>query len=143
MTTLSFCAILSKQSRLHPYRGVEQLAARRAHNPEVVGSSPASATIKKQSPKGGCFLWLWSWVEQIKSQHAGGMLLPPVQKLVATLIKSSPASATPKDSIVDTISAMEFCFIYGKCLVSAIKPLFSVVLMAFFIKPINTPPCLP
>ena len=28
------------------YRGVEQLAARRAHNPEVVGSSPASATIK-------------------------------------------------------------------------------------------------
>ena len=30
----------------HPYRGVEQLEARRAHNPEVVGSSPASATIK-------------------------------------------------------------------------------------------------
>ena len=29
-----------------PYRGVEQLVARRAHNPEVVGSSPASATIK-------------------------------------------------------------------------------------------------
>ena len=29
------------------YRGVEQLEARRAHNPEVVGSSPASATIKK------------------------------------------------------------------------------------------------
>ena len=34
-----------------PYRGVEQLEARRAHNPEVVGSSPASATRKgKQSP---------------------------------------------------------------------------------------------
>ena len=29
-----------------PYRGVEQLAARRAHNPEAVGSSPTSATIK-------------------------------------------------------------------------------------------------
>ena len=28
------------------YRGVEQLAARRAHNPEVVGSSPTSATRK-------------------------------------------------------------------------------------------------
>ena len=28
------------------YRGVEQLVARRAHNPEVVGSSPSSATIK-------------------------------------------------------------------------------------------------
>ena len=26
------------------YRGVEQLEARRAHNPEVAGSSPASAT---------------------------------------------------------------------------------------------------
>ncbi len=26
------------------HRGVEQLAARRAHNPEVVGSSPTSAT---------------------------------------------------------------------------------------------------
>ena len=26
------------------YRGVEQLVARRAHNPKVVGSSPASAT---------------------------------------------------------------------------------------------------
>ena len=33
---------------MHPiYRGVEQLVARRAHNPEVVGSSPASATIKE------------------------------------------------------------------------------------------------
>ena len=30
-----------------PYRGVEQLVARRAHNPEVAGSSPASATKKK------------------------------------------------------------------------------------------------
>ena len=29
---------------MHAYRGVEQLEARRAHNPEVVGSSPASAT---------------------------------------------------------------------------------------------------
>ena len=29
------------------YRGVEQLVARRAHNPEVVGSSPASATKKE------------------------------------------------------------------------------------------------
>ena len=28
------------------YRGVEQLVACRAHNPEVAGSSPAAATIK-------------------------------------------------------------------------------------------------
>ena len=32
------------------YRGVEQLVARRAHNPKVVGSSPASATSKKFNP---------------------------------------------------------------------------------------------
>ena len=37
---------LSTQEVRHEYRGVEQLEARRAHNPEVVGSSPASATIK-------------------------------------------------------------------------------------------------
>ena len=30
-------------------RGVEQLVARRAHNPKVVGSSPASATRKDGS----------------------------------------------------------------------------------------------
>ena len=30
-------------SSLYHYRGVEQLAARRAHNPEVVGSSPTPA----------------------------------------------------------------------------------------------------
>ena len=37
---------LSTQGVRLEYRGVEQLEARRAHNPEVVGSSPASATIK-------------------------------------------------------------------------------------------------
>ncbi len=31
------------------HRGVEQLEARRAHNPEVVGSSPTPATTKKVS----------------------------------------------------------------------------------------------
>ena len=30
-----------------PYRGVEQLVARRAHNPEAAGSSPVSATMTK------------------------------------------------------------------------------------------------
>ena len=39
------------------YRGVEQLEARRAHNPEVVGSSPASATkiIPDFGKKSGIF----------------------------------------------------------------------------------------
>ena len=52
---------LSKHSRERTeHRGVEQLEARRAHNPEVVGSSPASATIKKHriSKEIRCFLFL-------------------------------------------------------------------------------------
>ena len=32
------------------YRGVEQMVARRAHNPEVAGSSPVPATKKPQFP---------------------------------------------------------------------------------------------
>ena len=39
------------------YRGVEQLAARRAHNPEAAGSSPATATKKEKHPF-GCFSFL-------------------------------------------------------------------------------------
>ena len=39
------------------HRGVEQLVARRAHNPEVVGSSPAPAT-REDDRKGGPFLFL-------------------------------------------------------------------------------------
>ena len=41
------------------YRGVEQLAARRAHNPKVVGSNPAPATKGKTSFKRMRF-FLWS-----------------------------------------------------------------------------------
>ena len=33
------------------HRGVEQLVARRAHNPKVVGSSPAPATRKSLDAK--------------------------------------------------------------------------------------------
>ena len=45
MTNAGLCVTILRLSGA-PYRGVEQLEARRAHNPEVVGSSPASATIK-------------------------------------------------------------------------------------------------
>jgi hypothetical protein len=31
------------------YRGVEQLVARRAHNPEVVGSNPSPATMRTKA----------------------------------------------------------------------------------------------
>ena len=49
---------ISTQEVRQRYRGVEQLEARRAHNPEVVGSSPASATIKNTGfrKKSGGFL---------------------------------------------------------------------------------------
>ena len=47
LTNPDVCAILLKHLDVRgKYRGVEQLEARRAHNPEVVGSSPASATKK-------------------------------------------------------------------------------------------------
>ena len=35
---------LGTQERATKYRGVEQMVARRAHNPEVAGSNPVSAT---------------------------------------------------------------------------------------------------
>ena len=65
LTKQMLCATIIKLSR-HPYRGVEQLEARRAHNPEVVGSSPASATRKNPHPSGwgflfGCDSWLRSY----------------------------------------------------------------------------------
>ena len=46
---------MQKHSKERRYRGVEQLEARRAHNPEVVGSSPSPATIKKHSQE--CFFY--------------------------------------------------------------------------------------
>ena len=35
-----------RQDWVKKHRGVEQLVARRAHNPKVVGSSPAPATTR-------------------------------------------------------------------------------------------------
>ena len=40
------------------HRGVEQLVARRAHNPKVVGSSPASATKNPVHESGRDFYFL-------------------------------------------------------------------------------------
>ena len=37
--------------RVLKHRGVEQLVARRAHNPKVAGSSPVPTTIKKPHHK--------------------------------------------------------------------------------------------
>ena len=48
------------------YRGVEQLVARRAHNPEVVGSSPSPAIENKDTRKVS-FIFLR---DQKKKNHA-------------------------------------------------------------------------
>ena len=40
-----FESLFLRQIYVFIYRGVEQLVARRAHNPKVVGSSPSSATM--------------------------------------------------------------------------------------------------
>ena len=53
---------------------------------------------------------------------------------------SNPTPATKKDSIVDRVSAMEFCFIYGKCPIFALLPLISAVLRAFFLLEARNPP---
>ncbi len=65
------------------YRGVEQLVARRAHNPEVVGSSPASATIKNTGflSKSGVFLTFQPKIEGQK------MRVELVLELVAQIAK--------------------------------------------------------
>ena len=44
------------EGRVKKHRGVEQLVARRAHNPKVVGSSPAPAT-KKALKKFNAFIF--------------------------------------------------------------------------------------
>ena len=46
---------------------------------------------------------------------------------------SNPTPASKKDSIVDTISAMEFCFLCEKYLIFALLPLISADLRAFFL----------
>ena len=51
LTDVRFCDIIIKHSlrdqKWIAYRRVEQLVARRAHNPEVAGSSPVPAPIRK------------------------------------------------------------------------------------------------
>ena len=46
---VKYLCILKHCVYLQPHRGVEQLVARRAHNPKVVSSSLAPATRKKAS----------------------------------------------------------------------------------------------
>ena len=57
-----FCLIFAHAKAIDPnlktYRGMEQLAARRAHNPKVGGSSPPPATKTDNSKELSVFLEL-------------------------------------------------------------------------------------
>ena len=122
------------------YRGVEQLVARRAHNPKAVGSSPASATIKPSE-----FLRRFSFlssgyetdersslgmaVRRCLRQNKASAISAAVEKIEdqrkpddffghrkaarsdnPKAVGSSPASATIKDTRLDTISSLVFLF---------------------------------
>ena len=82
-----------------PYRGVEQLVARRAHNPEVGGSSPPPATIKSLEIKRFQGFFLFSnrkgsdrTAESLctKFGHFGGQNLVQSRWVVYGMNKSSP-----------------------------------------------------
>ena len=58
LTFQGACYIITKHSRELYIAEWSNPVARRAHNPEVAGSNPVSATSLKYSPKGGYFFYL-------------------------------------------------------------------------------------
>ena len=68
------------------YRGVEQLVARRAHNPKVVGSSPASATTQKNG-KALSFTVLFLFVQN----HNIWVFLCNVKRIISPTYQFSDA----------------------------------------------------
>ena len=72
------------------YRGVEQLVARRAHNPEVGGSSPPPATIKPPYFVWNTVVFLTFWAN---------MLFRTFNLSVKTKTKKGAAFATPSKTI--------------------------------------------
>ena len=86
--------------------------------------------VGKQKGSGGAFLR--SRNRQIK-EHTGGSLRPTKGDYdLEEGNEKSHRPPTKKNSIVDTISAMEFCFICEKQLIFALLPLILAVLRAFF-----------
>ena len=67
-----FCNIKNNYYLCIPHRGVEQLVARRAHNPEAGGSSPSPATkqAKKQSSD-----WFFAFIPAVYSVSKGLFIL--------------------------------------------------------------------
>ena len=69
------------------YRGVEQLVARRAHNPKVVGSSPASATKNKALVSLSLMRALFFWHFSVSGRYPFIEDLSSISKQAPTLIK--------------------------------------------------------
>jgi hypothetical protein len=83
-----------------PHRGVEQLAARRAHNPEVAGSNPAPAT---KSTEGEATL------RSLFFLHAASIHRRTVGQLaLAARSASTPAPATQSTESEATLRSLFF-----------------------------------
>ena len=98
------------------YRGVEQLEARRAHNPEVVGSSPASATIKPpfSSRKRWFFLLFWPktiWVKTWVSYLTHILTHNRLSRNGFGITKQHPANPKTTTSRI----VFSICFTYQFC----------------------------
>ncbi len=91
-----------------PYRGVEQLVARRAHNPEVEGSSPSPAT---KYVKGG-FSYVFHieirlWFFGTASVHAA--INGPTQDRLSHVVQRCPQLNTQNHQV-------QLSFIFWKSL---------------------------
>ena len=89
-----------------PYRGVEQLVARRAHNPEAAGSSPVSATIKPlrlNGFKGFLFVYIWEILE-VFSQFSNTPVETNFSDFCKLEKKGIDGSKNPSDFLVHVIA---------------------------------------
>jgi uncharacterized protein YbbC (DUF1343 family) len=102
---------------LHKHRGVEQLVARRAHNPKVAGSSPVPTTSKAATSTGGFFVTLSSQALMTMnnfsfrpSLHFGKKRLSifVVSIIVSLSLFALPATAEPLLCGIDRLEASGF-----------------------------------
>ncbi len=68
------------------FPGVAQLVGRLVWDQDAASSSLATRTKNKREAFASLLFLVWVRDSNSKSQYAGGILLPPVQKLVATFI---------------------------------------------------------
>jgi hypothetical protein len=72
---MKYCLRVEKNAlSLHPYRGMEQMVARRAHNPKAVGSSPTPATKNEKLLNWVAFCFLSKSLKNRYVEHFFGFL---------------------------------------------------------------------